>query len=156
MGPMRSVLVIEDDSNKLAQLQAFLKTTFSDFEVRVARSLQGGIKAVRSTVPNLVLLDMTLPNFDANPDDPGGQTHNFGGTEFLKQLDRFDIKVPVIVITQFITFGRGDQTIGLNGLDAELRTRFLPNYMGSVYYHASIHKWKEQLERLIKNSLPIC
>ena len=99
---------------------------------------------------------MTLPNFDPTPDDPGGKTHNFGGREFLKQLERFDIKVPVIVVTQFTTFGRGAQTIGLADLDKELRTSFQPNYRGSVYYHASIHRWKEELEQLIKINIITC
>ena len=80
---MSSILVIEDDSNKLTQLCNFLKENMRTVDVRTARSLQGGIKQVRASVPSLVLLDMTLPNFDATPDDPGGKTHNFGGREFL-------------------------------------------------------------------------
>jgi CheY-like chemotaxis protein len=153
---MSSILVIEDDGNKLTQLCGFLKESFQDVEIRTARSLQGGIKQVRASIPDLVVLDMTLPNFDATPDDAGGQTHNFGGKEFLKQLDRFDIKVPVVVVTQFITFGRGSQTIELGDLDKELKASFSPNYTGSVYYHASIHRWKEELQRLIKVQLQIC
>jgi CheY-like chemotaxis protein len=153
---MASILVIEDDGNKLAQLCAFLRDSFRAAELRTARSLQSGIKQVRASVPSIALLDMTLPNFDATPDDPGGQTHNFGGREFLKQLDRFGIRVPVIVITQFITFGRGVETIGLEDLDKELREQFSPNYAGSVYYHASIHRWKEELEQLIRFHLPSC
>jgi CheY-like chemotaxis protein len=153
---MVSILLIEDDGNKLTQLCAFLKENFPSAEVTTARSLQGGIKQVRANAHNLVLLDMTLPNFDPTPDDAGGQTHNFGGKEFLKQLNRFDIKVPVIVITQFIAFGRGPQTIGLEDLDKELNELFSPNYIGSVYYHASIHRWKEELQRLIRAQLNSC
>jgi CheY-like chemotaxis protein len=153
---MPSILLIEDDGNKLAQLCIFLRDNFPSAEVRTARSLQGGVRQVRADVPDVVLLDMTLPNFDATPDDAGGQTHNFGGKEFLKQLDRFDIKVPVIVVTQFITFGRGPQTIELEDLDKELKTSFSPNYISAVYYHASIHRWKEELQKLIKGCLPSC
>lgn len=153
---MPNILVIEDDGNKLTQLCNFLKDNVESVEVRTARSLHTGIKQVRASVPDLVLLDMTLPNFDATPDDPGGQTHNFGGKEFLKQLDRFDIKVPVIVVTQFITFGRGSEVIRLDDLDKELRSSFGSNYAGSVYYHASIHRWKEELQQLIKLHLPSC
>ena len=38
------------------------------------------------------------------PDEPGGQTHIFGGQESLRQMDRFDIVLPVIVVTQFEAF----------------------------------------------------
>src|SRR5205814_7114466 len=74
---MSSILVIEDDGNKLTQLCSFLRDSFQSVDVRTARSLQSGIKRVRESIPTLVLLDMTLPNFDATPDDAGGQTHNF-------------------------------------------------------------------------------
>jgi CheY-like chemotaxis protein len=153
---MTSILIVEDDGNKLTQLTGFLQERFQSVELRTARSLQGGVKHIRSLVPNLVLLDMTLPNFDATPDDAGGQTHNFGGREFLKQLDRFDITVPVIVVTQFITFGRGSQTIELEDLDKELRASFSPNYVGCVYYHTSIEKWKDELHKLLEAYLPKC
>jgi CheY-like chemotaxis protein len=153
---MPSILVIEDDDNKLSQLCALLDEAFSGVDVRTARSLQSGVRQVRAEVPNLVLLDMTLPNFDATPDDPGGQTRNFGGREFLKQLDRFDIRVPVIVVTQFITFGHGAQAIQLGDLDHELREGFSHNYVGCVYYHTSIHRWKEELQQLVRTQLSSC
>lgn len=151
-----TVLVVEDDGNKLTQLCAFLGETFPTLKMTTARSLNSGVKRVRESVPDLVLLDMTLPNFDATPDDPGGQTHNFAGREFLRQLDRFDIRVPVVVVTQFITFGRGTDTIGLSDLEKELRQSFHSNYAGCVYYHASIHRWKEELEHLIKSHVSLC
>ena len=146
---MPKILVVEDDGNKLEQLCSFLKENFQSTEVRTARSLRSGIVAVRKQAPNVVLLDMTLPNFDATPDDPGGQTHKFGGREFLKQLDRFSIVVPVIVVTQFITFGQGNETISLEDLDNELQHLFKQNYTGLVYYHAAIQRWKEDLKSRI-------
>ena len=150
---MSSILVVEDDDNKRAQLCNFLTEQFHAAEIRSARSLQGGIKQVKRDVPSLVLLDMTLPNFDSSPEDPGGQTHNFGGREFLKQLDRFDIRVPVIVVTQFITFGRGKHAVSLDDLDRQLRSEYESNYVGSVYYHASIHQWKQALQTMIEAHL---
>jgi CheY-like chemotaxis protein len=150
------ILVVEDDSNKLTQLGSFLSDVFPAVEVTAARSLQSGIKAIKAGPPSLVLLDMTLPNFDATPGDPGGQTHNFGGTEFLNQLERFEITVPVIVVTQFITFGRGTDNITLADLDAKLKMEFGNNYVGSVYYHASIHRWKDELSELIRTQISTC
>jgi len=96
---------------------------------------------------------MTLPNYDASFDEPGGQTHIFGGREFLRQMDRFDIAVPVIVVTQFETFGKGLHEIGLSELNAELLAEHGDLYKGSVYYHAAIHGWEEKLEALIANVL---
>jgi CheY-like chemotaxis protein len=147
------ILIVEDDENKRAQLGQFLHRSFPEAQCIEARSLQSGLRLIRETPPDLVLLDMTLPNYDAGFDEPGGQTHIFGGREFLRQMDRFDIAVPVIVVTQFETFGKGLHEIGLNELNAELLAEHGDLYKGSVYYHAAIHGWEEKLETLITNVL---
>jgi len=144
-----TVLVVEDDENKRNQLRQFLRQSFPDMEVDLERSLQGGLRRVRRLRPDLVLLDMTLPNYDPGPDEPGGQTHIFGGQEFLRQMDRFDIVLPVIVVTQFEAFGKPPNTKLLVDLDRELRAEHGASYRGAVYYHSAIHGWKEQLRNLM-------
>ena len=148
-----NILVVEDDENKRAQLSQFLNRAFPAARSIEARSLQSGLRLIRQKAPDLVLLDMTLPNYDAGFDEPGGQTHIFGGREFLRQMDRFDITVPVIVVTQFETFGKGPSEMGLNELDAELQSDHRSIYRGVIYYHAAIHGWEEKLENLIKTVL---
>lgn len=145
------VLVVEDDENKGVQLCSFLREAYPDVELELARSLQSGVRRIRAEPVDLVVLDMTLPNYDASPEEPGGgTTHSFGGREFLKQMDRFDIRVPVIVVTQFETFGKAPHTMGLPELDAQLRGEHDPVYLGAIYYHASIHGWREQLKTMIE------
>jgi CheY-like chemotaxis protein len=147
------ILVVEDDENKRSQLTQFLHRFFPGAEGVEARSLQSGLRFIRQSPPDLVLLDMTLPNYDAGFDEPGGQTHIFGGREFLRQMDRFEIIVPVIVVTQFETFGREPHEIGLSELDSELQADHGNVYRGSVYYHAAIHGWEEKLETLMRSVL---
>jgi CheY-like chemotaxis protein len=146
-----NILVVEDDENKRAQLSQFLRRSFPQASGLEARSLQSGLRQIRERLPDLILLDMTLPNYDAGFDEPGGQTLNFGGIEFLRQMDRFDIAVPVIVVTQFETFGKGSTEIGLIELDRKLQAEHGSVYRGSVYYHAAIHGWEEKLEMMIKS-----
>lgn len=147
------ILVVEDDENKRVQISQFLRDAYPNSSLELARSVQGGIRCIRRDLPSLVLLDMTLPNYDTGPDEPGGTTHIFGGRELLRQLDRFDIRVPTIVITQFETFGKPPNAMKLPQLDAELKSKHALVYRGAVYYHASIHGWKEELRRLIDHSL---
>lgn len=144
------ILLIEDDENKRLQLTQFLHQELPEVEVREERSLQSGLRHIRRNAPDLILLDMTLPTYDAGPDESGGQTHIFGGRELLRQMDRFEINVPVIVVTQFETFGKGPQAVGLSKLDQELRTEHGVVYKGSVYYHAAIHGWEHELKSLIE------
>jgi CheY-like chemotaxis protein len=151
---MISILIVEDDDNKLTQLSHHLHRIVPEAEIATARSLQSGLRSLKQTVPSLVVLDMTLPNYDASPDEAGGQTHPFGGREFLSQIDRFDIQVPVIVVTQFETFGKAPHVMKLINLDAELRNSFPRVYCGAIYYHAAVEGWQEQLTTLVQQSLP--
>lgn len=144
-----SVLIVEDDENKRNQLRQFLHEVLPDARYELARSLQSGIRALRQARPDLIILDMTLPNFDKGPDEPGGLTHPLGGREFLEQMERFDVNVPVIVVTQFETFGKGPRQMNLKTLDDELRKQYRDTYRGAVYYHAAIHGWKDDLRSAI-------
>jgi CheY-like chemotaxis protein len=144
------ILLVEDDENKWTQVSAFVRLTVPDIELQIARSLQSGLLAVRTNPPDLVLLDMTIPNYDVGPDEPGGQIHPLGGRKFLAQMDRFDIEVPVVVVTQFETFGKDRDMMKLTDLDIDLRKRYGAIYRGTVYYNAAIEDWKESLRQYIQ------
>ena len=146
------VLIVEDDENKGVQFSQFLRDRFDPIEITIERSLQSGLRRIRREHPDLVLLDMTLPNYEPGPDETGGTTHIFGGREFLRQMDRFDIDVPVIVVTQFETFGKPPNMMGLRELDDQLRTDHATVYRGAVYYHASLHAWKDELSTLVSTA----
>jgi CheY-like chemotaxis protein len=144
-------LLVEDDENKREQIRSWVAELHADAKFTVARSLQSGVRAVKAGNIDCVLLDMTLPNYDVGPEEPGGRTtHSFGGRELLKQMDRFDIDVPVIVITQFETFGKPPDTMDLSELDTQL-AKDHKNYVASIYYHASIHGWKDKLRVVIRD-----
>lgn len=147
-------LIVEDDENKGEQLQRFLRQEFAAVELNLAKSLNSAVRFVKAKLPSLIILDMTLPNYDPSSEEPGGgAAHSFGGREFLRQMDRFDVNVPVIVFTQFETFGRPPQQMGLPELDKQLREEHPSIYRGSVYYHASIRSWETQLKLLIDSEL---
>lgn len=145
------VLVVEDDENKRVQIKQFLRDTFPAADLELRRSVQSGLTRILAGSLDLVLLDMTLPNYDTGPDEPGDTPQIFGGREILQQMDRFDLSVPVIVVTQFETFGKPPKE--LPRLDAELQSEYPSFYCGSVYYHASLHEWKGQLKALIDSAL---
>lgn len=147
------VLLVEDDENKRSQIEGFLNSSFPGIELEQAKSLQAGVRKIRSCNFDLVLLDMTLPNYDPSPDEPsGGSTHSFGGREFLKQSSRFGITTPVIVVTQFETFGKPPATTNLEELNGALHRDFGATYRGAVYYHPAIVGWRQELLALISTT----
>lgn len=144
-----SLLLIEDDENKRTHIRRFLAERLPIFEIHEARSYRTAMNKIRAKPPDLLLLDMAIPTFDVGPDEPGGQTRFFGGREILRQLDRFHISVPVIVITQFDHFTRRSGMIDLEDLDRELKAEHSNNYFGAVYYHPSSLDWQQRLLSMI-------
>jgi CheY-like chemotaxis protein len=148
------ILIVEDDENKGEQLQRFLRSTYPAVELKLAKSLNSAVRFVKEYTPSLIILDMTLPSYDPSSDEPGGgAAQSFGGREFLRQMDRFDIDVPVIVFTQFETFGKPPQQMGLPELDKQLQAEHGNVYRGAVYYHASIESWEAPLKSLIDSEI---
>lgn len=146
------VLLVEDDENKWSQVSSYVKHAAPNVDLEIARSLQSGLRSVRTEPPDLILLDMTLPTYDVGPDEPGGQIHPLGGRLFLGQMDRFDIQIPVVIVTQFETFGKDSEQMTLADLDKELRKRYGNIYRGTVYYNAAIEDWKEALRGYIEKN----
>lgn len=142
-----SILVVEDDENKRIQLQRFLENVIPNEDVIFERSLQSGVARIRTDNFDLVILDMTLPQYDLGPDEPSDDTHIFGGQQFLAQMDRFDLLTPVLVFTQFEVFGKPPNEMNLASLNDNLRLEYPSIYKGFVYYHASINTWKIELSK---------
>ena len=145
------VLFVEDDDVKRNRVSSFLSDTIVGVDLRVARSLQSGLRRLREETYSLIILDMTLPNYDPGPNEPGGKPQLFGGREFLRQMERFDITTPVIVVTQFAAFGRGSNLVNLKDLDKELRQEHAGTYKGAIYYNPAILGWTTELESLLRN-----
>jgi DNA-binding NarL/FixJ family response regulator len=152
---MNTVLIVEDDDNKRLQLSQFVQHDFPAERMVIARSLQSGLRVLRSEQIHIVILDMTLPNYDTGPGESGGNTHPFGGREFLSQIDRFDLPVKVVVVTQFETFGKVPNIIRLADLDNELRAAFPNIYLGAVYYHAAVEGWQAKLKSILTSALGV-
>lgn len=76
------ILIIEDDLNILSFIQTVLET--GGYQVLTAQRCQQGILMLRSHVPDLVVLDLGLPDMD--------------GEEFIR-IARTDSTVPIIVLS---------------------------------------------------------
>jgi CheY-like chemotaxis protein len=143
------VLVVEDDEVKRNTLVQFIEDSVHDVEVRIARSLQSGLRSVEALQPSLILLDMTLPNYDQTADESGGMIHDLGGLEFVRQLDRDEIVVPVIVVTQYETFG--DEGLTLGEINERLRKDYEVGYLGLVLYQSALSSWQREILELAEN-----
>ncbi len=144
------VLLIEDDENKRGQLISFLKEEIADVVVGVAASYHSGLRGVLDRSSDLVLLDMTIPTFDIGAEESGGRSQLYGGREILEQMDRLDIRIPVIVVTQFDRFGEHQEAVTLQELDRQLKREYPDLYCGAVYYNSAREDWKAELSEQIE------
>ena len=61
---MPTILAIDDKSDNLITMSALLKTTLPDTTVQTAMSGQEGITKAKATLPDVILLDVVMPEMD--------------------------------------------------------------------------------------------
>lgn len=145
------ILIIEDDFDKRRHIKEFiLKFCHSAASIEERESLRAGLKEIiYNKGYDLIILDMSLPNFDINAEEPGGGTpESFAGRELLAQMKLRGVMIPVIVITQYSSFDNGRVT--LDDLKREFDSEYNDFYKGSVYYNAASDSWKKHLQNMIQ------
>jgi two-component system alkaline phosphatase synthesis response regulator PhoP len=90
------ILVVEDNADLAFGLRATLE--FEGYEVAVAENGQDGLRAALESEPDLMLLDLMLPEL--------------GGYEVLRRLRREGRRTPVLILT-----ARGEEHDVLMGFD---------------------------------------
>jgi DNA-binding NarL/FixJ family response regulator len=145
-----NVLIIEDDEFKQRRITQAVLLSHPDAIVSVGRSVNSGLACILETHPDVVLLDMSLTTFDIGPGEPGGRPQNFGGMEILRQMDRLQIVVPVIVITQHERFATGSREVHLSALHRELTEQHSTVFKGLIYYNSARGDWQRLLRQLLK------
>lgn len=149
---MRLILV-EDDEHKERRIEEFINSVFTNVILTKARSIQSGIKALEAYIPDLILLDMSLPVFDYSPGEQGFQHLSYGGRDIMDYIDGYDMQVPVIVVTAFNRFGDETDAFSLEELGTQLGKEYPNLYSGIVWYNALEDIWKNQLISLIDKAL---
>lgn len=139
------MLIIEDNHSKLKQIKRFLTTTYQELSVHDAMSYTAGMRRLYSEQWDLVLLDMSLPVYDMNIHDSGGDKKSIAGKEIMKRMLHRKIMVPTIIITQFDTFGEQGMTI--EALNKEFSENLSDIWVGTIYYEKA--SWTTSLKNLV-------
>lgn len=145
------ILLIEDDEEKMEKILDFINFQYPDSAIEVARSFNAGLRAIiKSNSLDVILLDMSMPNYNATEEDPsGGAPEHFAGRDILSQMKLRDIHVPTIVITMFDLFGENPDRMSFSQLEQQLRAMYAPTFLGMVYYNSGQEGWKNALGSLI-------
>lgn len=141
------ICLVEDDGFKRDKLRQRLSELFAAANILEARSAKSAFQLIRHHLPSLIVLDMSLPTFDIGADESGGRPQGFGGVEVLREMDRRDIQVPVVVVTQYEVFG--EERLGIGELATRLATAHPRTFKGLVYYEASSERWQQEFDALV-------
>ena len=112
---MKTVLVIDDDRNILTTLQVYLEDR--GMQVATAASGTEGLEWLRRETPDLVLLDMKLPDRD--------------GLAVLREIVAAGIQAPVVMITAYATVETAVQAVKMGAFDY-LPKPFVPGQLDLV------------------------
>ena len=116
-------------------------------EISTARSVESGVQSAIDNSFNLLLLDMTIPNFDITEKSDGGKSYKNGGEIIVKELLDEDVDFNCAVITQYETFN--NETIDQIGL--RIQRLCGKKYFGFVKYNTSNESWKNDLKQMLEN-----
>lgn len=152
------VLVVDDDPNKAKQLQDCICDLLPQAKVTHCRSYQSGLRAALFEKPDIIVLDMTMPNYDVGGKESGGRERRYAGQQVLRQLKRKHAAPRAVVVTQFEQFGEGDHLVTLEELSRSLEAEFGESFLGTIFYQAGGTRWRDEmkvlLERAELNTLP--
>lgn len=145
------ILIIEDHPYKLGQILNFMEECYSDIKLEVKGSYNSGLKELitNSFEYDLLLLDISMPNYDISPEEGGGDFLPLAGKLILKEMYLREISTKAIVVTMHGSFEDGTK---LSDLDGDLRNEFSDNYLGYVYFTAISNNWKNELSLFINKN----
>lgn len=141
------ILLVEDDVHKMNDIIDYISTLNMTIEISTARSVESGVQSAIDNSYNLLLLDMTIPNFDITEKSDGGKSYKNGGEIIVKELLDEGVDFNCAVITQYETFN--DETI--DQISLRIQRICGTRYFGFVKYNTSNESWKNDLKRILEN-----
>lgn len=146
-----SIYIVEDSVLKANNISDFLHEEFGEFFcTSLYGSFQSALRAIDSSVPDLIVLDMTLPTFDRKPNSREGRMRPIGGYDLMYKMKHRSLVAAVIVVTQLEKFGEGDEEVSFSEITARCERDFPDIFLGSVYYDQGGLNWQSELASLVQ------
>jgi DNA-binding NarL/FixJ family response regulator len=141
------ILLIEDTQFKIENLVTFLKESFGWEDITIKKSYNAALNEILSeSVYDLIILDISIPNFDTSIKDYSGDFMPSGGKFLLNQIYLREVNSKVIVVTLFENFDDGNE---IKSLDKMFCDYYNEIYLGYVLYNSD-QKWKNNLDKIIR------
>lgn len=143
------ILIVEDDNNKRSRLVKLVSDTVPGSQITERSSYQSGLATALNENFDLLILDMSMPTYDAQA-GAGGTHRRYAGRDILRELQRKGRATRAVVVTQFESFGEGKNRQTIEELKQELLNNYADIYDSTIYYHAAQSDWRDQLGQRIQ------
>lgn len=144
------ILIVEDDAFKAEDVKNAILKEFRDCYIQIVKSYQSGCEVSITETFDLLILDMSIPNFDICSEDQGGETLKNGGELIMRELVDEGKNFNAVILSQYETFA--GETI--EQIDTRLKAFCQTKYMGWIKYSISNNDWQEKLFNTIKRCYP--
>jgi CheY-like chemotaxis protein len=144
------VLIVDDSDYKVRDLKETVLEANPTADVRIVTAFNPALMAIIDFKPHLVLLDMSIPTFDANCGGSSGRVRPFGGRDLLRELRDWSPTSRAVIITQFDRFPEGGKTKLRDDLMKELRQEWPLQFLEGLFYDATGGKWRDALRDILK------
>lgn len=146
------ILIIEDNKTKLERLKDFCISNYSGMEIVEVVSYKYAQQEVvnRGNDYDIILLDVSMPNYDQKEEENGGQPKPLAGMSILRYMLLAGVQTKVVVVTMYENFVDG---VKIRQLDRNFKAQYPDNYEGYVYYSHKNNDWKKSLKKLMDNVL---
>lgn len=144
------ILLVEDEAPKCDHILEFLNGLAAGMIIAVAKSVNAALDELDKGLPDLLILDMSLPTFDVAGRENGGRPQGFGGTEVLRYMTMAGMECPTIVITGYEAFQRDSgKAVDLSQIRSELVEEFPNMFKGILHYNSTYDEWKTALKKAL-------
>lgn len=120
------VLLVEDDRVIADMYRAQLE--HDGYKVEVATSGRSGFATLRASPPDIVLLDILLPDWN--------------GFDFMAEINKLETRAPVVILSNYGDPGMVDRGVSLGAIEYLVKSRVDPGQVSR-----SIPGWIEKSRR---------
>jgi len=143
-----SMLIADDQPDKASDIVGVLESNYTNIDFQYSVSYAGTAKKIKNNRFDIIILDMSMPNFDPKPGEKPA-LKALAGKDIMTKMQYRNKSIPVIVVTQFDIFGRHSDAVSIDKLSVDLKNDFPDIFSGCVYYNTQSKSWEQELITIV-------
>lgn len=145
------ILVVEDDLFKFSRVAELLKEIFSEIDLIHHDNVFGAVNYLRSEVPDLIVLDMSLPSHPAVAGEGSPVSMPAGGIEIILELKILGkTLIPTVVLTQYPDVEIEFEYYAIENAAGIINSLYEIKKVWVVHYDNESPEWRETLTEVLR------